>query len=45
MGGIAGFMGTVIVGPRIGLYKEDKQLAFVHKDLYLEDDHANQQIE
>jgi len=29
MGGIAGFMGTVIIGPRVGLFQKDKILAYL----------------
>ena len=32
MGGIAGFMGTYLIGPREGLFKWDKKLSFILED-------------
>ena len=29
MGGIAGFIGTVVIGPRIGRFEEDKTFAYI----------------
>jgi len=38
MGGIAGFIGTLIIGPRIGLFHKDKKLEYVlEEDLVLEE--------
>ena len=45
MGGVAGFMGTVIIGPRIGMFKEDTTLAYVDDDILLEDDAANRALQ
>ena len=44
MGGIAGFMGTFIIGPRVGMFKEDKTLAYIDEDIFLEDDDANKAL-
>ena len=41
MGGVAGFVGTYLIGPRIGYYKPDTKMAYVHDDKFLEDDEAN----
>jgi hypothetical protein len=32
MGGLAGWMGTIMIGPRIGLYYADKKLSFILDD-------------
>ena len=32
MGGLSGFIGTYIIGPRIGLFKEDKTLSYILED-------------
>lgn len=32
MGGVAGFMGTYLIGPREGLFKWDKKLSFILDD-------------
>ena len=32
MGGIAGFIGTLIIGPRIGLYHKDRRMEYVLDD-------------
>jgi Amt family ammonium transporter len=32
MGGIAGFIGTMVIGPRIGLYHQDKTLSYILDD-------------
>lgn len=32
MGGIAGFMGTMIIGPRVGLFQKDRVLAYLLED-------------
>jgi hypothetical protein len=29
MGGLAGFMGTYLIGPRVGLFKSDDRLAYI----------------
>ena len=29
MGGLAGFMGTYLIGPRVGLFKNDDRLAYI----------------
>ena len=32
MGGLAGYVGTWMIGPRIGLYKPDQKLAYILED-------------
>ena len=32
MGGLAGFIGTYLIGPRVGLFKQDATLAYVLDD-------------
>ena len=41
MGGLAGFIGTYLIGPRVGLFKQDTTLAYVFDD-NLGDDEANE---
>ena len=38
MGGLAGFLGTYLIGPRVGLFSQDDKLAFVLDDQLLDDD-------
>jgi Amt family ammonium transporter len=45
MGGIAGFMGTYLIGPRVGIFKQNEKLAFILKDKILDDDDANFALE
>jgi Amt family ammonium transporter len=40
MGGMAGFIGTYLIGPRIGLYSADTKMAYVLDDEILGDDEA-----
>lgn len=44
MGGLAGFMGTWIIGPRIGMFKQDTTMSYVYKDKFLENDEANYRL-
>ena len=38
MGGVAGFFGTLLIGPRIGLFRKDTDMAFVlDEELILDD--------
>lgn len=38
MGGLAGYMGTLIIGPRIGLFENDKKLSYLlDEDKFLEE--------
>lgn len=38
MGGVAGFVGTLLIGPRIGLFRKDTDMAFVlDEELILDD--------
>jgi len=32
MGGLAGYMGTLVIGPRIGLYYPDTKLSYIFDD-------------
>ena len=32
MGGLAGFMGTYLIGPRAGLFSQDNYLTFILED-------------
>ena len=38
MGGLAGFIGTYLIGPRVGLFSQDDNLAFILEDQLLDDD-------
>ena len=38
MGGLAGFMGTYLIGPRIGRFTADQRLVFILKDMALDND-------
>ena len=38
MGGLAGFIGTYIIGPREGLFKRDKKLEYILEETKLLDD-------
>jgi ammonia channel protein AmtB len=38
MGGLAGFLGTYLIGPRVGLFSQDDKLSFVLDDLLLDED-------
>ena len=38
MGGLAGFMGTIIIGPRIGLFKNEQYLSYINEDKLLDED-------
>ena len=38
MGGLAGFLGTYLIGPRVGLFTQDDKLSFVLDDLLLDED-------
>ena len=38
MGGLAGFIGTWLIGPRVGLYSQDDKLAFILDDQLLDED-------
>ena len=38
MGGLAGFVGTCLIGPRDGLFKRDKKLAYIlDEDIFEEE--------
>lgn len=36
MGGVAGFIGTYLIGPRVGLFGQDEKLAFIWNDKLLD---------
>ena len=38
MGGLAGFVGTCLIGPREGLFKRDKKLSYILDDGIFEDE-------
>ena len=38
MGGLAGFIGTYLIGPRVGLFSPDNRLAFIMEDTLLDDE-------
>ena len=38
MGGLAGFIGTYLIGPRVGLFRQDDNLAFILEDQLLDDE-------
>lgn len=42
MAGVSGFIGTLLLGPRIGMFKPDKVMQYVFNDQYLDDEEANQ---
>jgi|DEB0MinimDraft_12_1074336.scaffolds.fasta_scaffold14667_2 hypothetical protein len=44
MGGLAGFIGTYLIGPRVGLFAPDEKMAYVLDDLMLEDDGVEQDM-
>ena len=37
MGGLAGFIGTYLIGPRVGVFRADDRLAYVLDDIYLDE--------
>lgn len=41
MGGLAGFIGTYIIGPREGLFKRDEKLAYILDDNFLDDEDSS----
>lgn len=45
MGGLAGFMGTYMIGPRTGRFSNDKNLAFVLEDEGISNDELDEAIE
>ena len=38
MGGLAGFMGTFLIGPRSGLFSQDNKLSFILEDTLLDEE-------
>ena len=32
MGGLAGWVGTLLIGPRVGLFKADRELSYILDD-------------
>ena len=42
MGGLAGFVGTYIIGPREGLFKRDKKLSYILDEDIFEDQDLDQ---
>ena len=43
MGGLAGFIGTFIIGPRVGLFKPETKLAYINDDLLLDEDDSQKE--
>ena len=41
MGGLAGFIGTYLIGPREGLFKRDEKLAYILDDNFLDDEDSS----
>ena len=41
MGGVAGFVGTYLLGPRLGLFQQDTRMAYVLEDKLVGDDEGN----
>ena len=41
MGGLAGFIGTYLIGPRTGLFQKDRRLEYILEDKIMNDDDAN----
>ena len=41
MGGLAGFIGTYIIGPLEGLFKRDEKLAYILDDNFLDDEDSS----
>ena len=41
MGGLAGFMGTYLIGPREGLFKRDEKLVYILDDNFLEEEDSS----
>lgn len=42
MGGLAGFVGTYLIGPREGLFKRDKKLSYILEEDILEDQYLDE---
>lgn len=40
MGGLAGFIGTYLIGPRVGLFKPDLTLSYILEDQLLDEQNA-----
>jgi len=38
MGGLAGFIGTYLIGPRVGLFNQDQKLAYILDDTLLDEE-------
>lgn len=38
MGGLAGFIGTYLIGPRVGLFGPDDKFSYILDDLLIDDD-------
>lgn len=45
MGGIAGFIGTFLIGPRMHLFQQDQFFSYVLRDIALDNDKANMALE
>ena len=45
MGGLAGFMGTYLIGPRVGKFYDEKELAFILEDEAIENPQLNEALE
>ena len=44
MGGLAGFIGTYLIGPRVGLFAPDEKMAYVLNDQLLDDEGLEQDM-
>ena len=45
MGGMSGFIGTYLIGPRIGIFKADQKLSYILDDEALGDDETGATME
>lgn len=44
MGGLAGYMGTVMIGPRVGLFTPDKKLRYIlEEEAFLKEREAEEE--
>lgn len=44
MGGLAGFIGTYLIGPRVGIFSNDDKYSFILEDQLLDEDGNDYEI-